>query len=710
MRYEGQQPGDKSYAMGTGWLIAPDLLVTAGHNVFDWSGYGRGLGKAVDIKAYIGYHGRSNINSPIVQFRSGKVVVTNAQWVVDRNNRHADVAFVKLDKPFTGNLRLFTYKNTPESGDDMIGVVGYPADKTLEDADGREEKGALMWEQFTSITYVLDSAKNKGRGMLKYRISTFGGQSGAPVIRKGSKQAVIGTHVYGGGDKNSASVIGPLGNDYEGMLKVFDGNLPPWGEHQGIKLVKYGYSITSSGASPTTQPAPRTGYTSAPAPGPLDAEGFFDDLKKVAKFVQGNVGPAAPVYLQPFLGGVHGAIAHAILGVINQATESALTDVSAVLQGTLERGILAEAALQSILKLEDNPITRKILQEMSSIWSTHYRSINFDPIICRLGPALPLTANKILSSTEYTQTTATGEVKLKTVPFAATSNGPATNGQQAELFGLFPGITIGIELGKFLVDTIKNRAESYRAEGWFDDLGKVIVRAVEREPLYQLTKKIVEHVSESSFSTQSLSQADREAAILVAKRAVFGETALQALSKLSSSELQQITMSVPEGQGHEESFGDFLGGLVRDIGGVVSQVAPVVVGTVLPFPLRVAGAAESGGMLGVPAQPLRKKSSSSVLDLIHGDGLSNGLLQVSNNDSLYLSSFPPPARGTTIPGGSRLMEDDSKVGNLASPELHMAELHQSDPDGKGARLEYLRKKYLADGPDENEDKLVFEEL
>lgn len=176
MRYEGQQPGDKSYAMGTGWLIAPDLLVTAGHNVFDWSGYGRGLGKAVDIKAYIGYHGRSSINSPIVQFRSGKVVVTNAQWVVDRNNRHADVAFVKLDKPFTGNLRLFTYKSTPESGDDMIGVVGYPADKTLEDADGREEKGALMWEQFTSTTYVLDSAKNKGRGMLKYRISTFGGE------------------------------------------------------------------------------------------------------------------------------------------------------------------------------------------------------------------------------------------------------------------------------------------------------------------------------------------------------------------------------------------------------------------------------------------------------------------------------------------------------------------------------------------------------
>ncbi|KAK0673566.1 hypothetical protein QBC41DRAFT_240965 [Cercophora samala] len=631
MRYEGQPPGDKAYAMGTGWLIAPDLLVTAGHNVFDWSGFGRGLGKAVDIKAYIGYHGRSNINSPIVQCRSAKVIVTNAQWVVDRNNRHADVAFIKLDNPFTGNLRLFTYKNTPESGDDMIGVVGYPADKTLEDSDGREEKGALMWEQFTSTTYVLDSAKNKGRGMLKYRISTFGGQSGAPVIRKGSKQAVIGTHVYGGGDKNSASVIGPLGNDYEGMLRVFDGNLPPWGEHQGIKLVKYGYSISSASVSPMTQPAVAapTGYTSAPpAPaGPVDTEGFFDDLKKVAKFVQGNIGPAAPVYLKPFLGGVHGAIAHTILGAINQATESAFTDAGSLLRGTVERGVLAEAALQSIFKLEDSPITRKILQEMSSIWSTHYRSINFDPVICRLGPALPLTANKILSSSEYTETTPAGQLQLKPVPFATTPNG-----QQAELFGLFPVIGITTELTKFLVETIKNRAESSHAEGWFDNLGDVIVRAVEREPLVQLGKKITQHLTESAFSSSdSLPPADREAALLVAKRAIYGETALQALSKLSLAELQQIEMADTEQQGgYPESFGGFLGGLVRDIGGVVSRVAPAVVRAVVPIAGAGAGAAESSGLLGVPSQPaplLRKKPSSSVLDLIHGDGLSNGLLQ-----------------------------------------------------------------------------------
>ena len=57
----------------------------------------------------------------------------------------------------------------------MLGVVGYPADKILIDTDGREEKGAVMYEQFTDVQYNLEDPKNKPT-MLKYRISTFGGK------------------------------------------------------------------------------------------------------------------------------------------------------------------------------------------------------------------------------------------------------------------------------------------------------------------------------------------------------------------------------------------------------------------------------------------------------------------------------------------------------------------------------------------------------
>ena len=94
--------------MGTGWLIRPDLLVTAGHNVYNWSAgaNGEGLGKAVHIKCYIGYHGRDSVGTPAVQQRLAKNVVTTGEWLSNRDNRHRDVAFIQVDRPFEGNLRL----------------------------------------------------------------------------------------------------------------------------------------------------------------------------------------------------------------------------------------------------------------------------------------------------------------------------------------------------------------------------------------------------------------------------------------------------------------------------------------------------------------------------------------------------------------------------------------------------------------------------
>jgi hypothetical protein len=35
--------------------------------------------------------------------------------------------------------------------------------------------------------------------------------------------SVIGTHVYGAGNKNQASVIGRFGNDYKALLDAFSG-------------------------------------------------------------------------------------------------------------------------------------------------------------------------------------------------------------------------------------------------------------------------------------------------------------------------------------------------------------------------------------------------------------------------------------------------------------------------------------------------------
>lgn len=80
--------------------------------------------------------------------------------------------------------------------------MGYPGDKYLRNEDtGQNEMGAEMYEAFQDTDY--DISKNQ-RNMIDYKISTYGGQSGAPIIRRGDMFA-IGTHCYGDGGFESNS-------------------------------------------------------------------------------------------------------------------------------------------------------------------------------------------------------------------------------------------------------------------------------------------------------------------------------------------------------------------------------------------------------------------------------------------------------------------------------------------------------------------------
>lgn len=187
LKYEGQ-PAMAKWPIATGWLIRPDLLVTAGHCAFDW-GHNREylsasqhqelltesnslpVGRLVQVKCYIGYNGHESIHDTRaqVQFRSGKRVATTLEWLTAKNNRNFDVAFIQVDKPFTG-VTSFQFVDTPLSGTSSIGVVGYPGD--LKD-EKTKEVGAHMYEMFLSTTYNL--AESQWR-MLEYHIDTYGGE------------------------------------------------------------------------------------------------------------------------------------------------------------------------------------------------------------------------------------------------------------------------------------------------------------------------------------------------------------------------------------------------------------------------------------------------------------------------------------------------------------------------------------------------------
>ncbi|KAK3997783.1 hypothetical protein QBC44DRAFT_354296 [Cladorrhinum sp. PSN332] len=727
MRYEGQAEDDTAYSMGTGWLISPDTLVTAGHNVFDWSGYGTGLGRAVHIKAYIGYHGRENVNSPIVQSRVAKDIVTTAEWVMSRENRHRDVAIIRLDRPFEGNLRCFTYKGTPKQAEEMIGVVGYPADKVLAYEDGREEKGALMYEQFNDIAYNLEPNKQNALGMIKYRISTFGGQSGAPIIRKSAKQTVIGTHVYGGGDKNQGNAIGPLGNDLDGLLKVFSGTLPVVGDYQGIKLVSYAGAAAKgvpAGASASQTPVPKpaatynyNGFTPIAQTGfqPTNGshasnetqtpESFFNDLAKVGKFVAGTFGKGLlqqPILKNPKLGGPLAVAASAALNaLVNTAESSSSADPAVAVRGVTERATLAEAALQTVLKLEDGPVTHKIISEMQKTYIRHAPSPeSYKPYALQLAPVILKSANTILTTTNYT---ANKTVIRRPVPLPGLhAESGSENSTNDFLNHLLTAPTPVVE-GEVQPEGF---GFNFGALGGILTKGFNLAKPLLRDAAISGGKKLLDigvgYISgkaESANDGAAPSEADIEAAEVLLKRAVLGEAALQAVSKLSKRELQSVNLIPGEvngqGRGGEDvqaeswisDIGGFFKGAVQKIAPIALKIAPVVVGAVCP---------PAGVALGVATQV----------------GRAAGVLPESANGSL------------AVPGGGRGLQKKRSVNDLLSEGLLQEPEPRSEPvrvptaaeikdaerqalAGTLPRLEYLRLRMLVDGPDSNEDKLVF---
>ncbi|RTE85272.1 hypothetical protein BHE90_000014 [Fusarium euwallaceae] len=214
-RFEDKQRGESIWKMGTGWLICDDIIVTGGDVVYDRRFK---LGECTQMKCYIGYNGRDSVNSPQVQSRHGVNVATTADWVQTNQNRMRDVAFIKVNRPFEGDLGKFKFEATPLSGDGInLGVVGYPGDKTF-----NNERGGQMYAEFAKTSYDL---KMSPYNLIEYQVSTFGGQNGAPILRKDGGQIVsIGTHCYGDSEhcNSGTSIDNKYGNNYDGYVGLFN--------------------------------------------------------------------------------------------------------------------------------------------------------------------------------------------------------------------------------------------------------------------------------------------------------------------------------------------------------------------------------------------------------------------------------------------------------------------------------------------------------
>ncbi|RDW87140.1 trypsin-like serine peptidase [Aspergillus mulundensis] len=205
LRFENSD--QDTWVIATGFLVRDDLVVTAGHSVYDWE---YNLGELIEAKVYLGYTGKQNIDNAEVEFRSGKRVATTPEWMEKGGRREANVAFIKLSKPFR-DVTPFDYRDTPESDKMNIGVVGYAGDLKK-----NGEPGAQLYECFQDEKWDLGRSKWQ---MLEYQIDAYGGNVGAPVFDEDMN--CIGVHTYGG-DQNCATVIGRRGHSFEPYFDALD--------------------------------------------------------------------------------------------------------------------------------------------------------------------------------------------------------------------------------------------------------------------------------------------------------------------------------------------------------------------------------------------------------------------------------------------------------------------------------------------------------
>ena len=167
LRYANQKASDP-WIIGTGWLVTPDLIVTAGHYAFDWS---HKNGRLTQVKAYIGYNGKASADDPqsAVQFQQGGQVATPSEWLRSKGMKAYDLAFIKVQQPFTGIVPI-DFEDTPRNALSTIGLAGYAGDITDRFSG---EKGAHMYEVFFNTEWDLEQSEYI---MLESALDPYGGK------------------------------------------------------------------------------------------------------------------------------------------------------------------------------------------------------------------------------------------------------------------------------------------------------------------------------------------------------------------------------------------------------------------------------------------------------------------------------------------------------------------------------------------------------
>ncbi len=183
--------------LGTGWLIAPRCIITAGHCVHIRSA--GGWASHVDVTA-----GRNGATAPFGTIRSARLSAL-PRWV-SHQDRNFDCGCIILPRPFRSpsGATPFNFRYAAKSDAAIraraLNIAGYPGDlpRTPPPATG-----TTMW-------FHARGAKAVSPTVITYDIDTAGGQSGSPVWHLESNvRTAVGIHTNGSPLGNSATRITP---------------------------------------------------------------------------------------------------------------------------------------------------------------------------------------------------------------------------------------------------------------------------------------------------------------------------------------------------------------------------------------------------------------------------------------------------------------------------------------------------------------------
>lgn len=323
-------------------------------------------------------------------------------------------------------------------------------------------------------------------------------------------------------------------------------------------------------------------------------EGFFDVIKSVACIV-GKVGKAVLPIASPLLGPLGGPLSvlagTALSTISNVATaESAMVNVPQVSQGISERAVLAEATLQSVLRITDPDLSHKIMREMYATYSELAPHItNLAP---KLTPVLKDSALRLAVDQDYLR-------KSENVKFG--DRRPITDGAESVSLGT-------LQQAPFFEGLLSATRPVDGEEGFFSNLTSYIGKGIKKVGPFVsegakigiqiLNSALAPSGEESTSRIQPEDNSDLGAATLLIRRSVLAEAALRAVMTLNKEDFAKATASQEESMFGPEGFFDGIKSMVQVIGSAVSKVVPKVVSTVLP----------------IAADALKKKLSDSKVD------------------------------------------------------------------------------------------------